>query len=660
MSRKEEIVLGLGLKYIPHYSATSQKIIDSLTSSLNNFQRQLRLQTFFRSPFDIPSPIPKLLNNTWIPPLEKDYPYISLTNLYKSHFNSNLQSLQRMSFNSQLTPLEKFINDTLLQIRQRHEIVILPADKNLGTCVLSRTLYNKLCFDILNDPITYLFITTSTSSPLSPSLISNTTPIFIKEGYARLRILLNQHNVLWRECRKRNYDEYRKIDTPFVPTKRSLTKLATSLLQLERSNELHSTGKFYILLKMHKPTLCGRPIVNCINTMTYHASKYVDKLLQPLLSRLLTISTSSLQTTLLLDAITTIPANAVIFCADVKSLYPSIPIQFGLHAVHTLLQRFNVPDVDFIIALLQWILNHNYLSFENNIYKQISGTAMGTPCAPSYANLVLFFIEEPLLLKHTPLLYQRYLDDIFAIFPCKEIAEQYGYAFNQICPEIQLDAITIGNNGIFLDLNVSLPTTLPSSSKEGHPLTIKLYQKPSNKYLYIPPTSSHHKHITNNFIFNELLRYKLFNSSTEDFLRCKEQFFQRLQARGYNVYFLQRIFNKPMPFRQDMIARKRIEISLQKNPGTNARLKHSPVAILHLPKLKPNIFKHIQQLFSLPFASLQHDYFKQAFPNHTRSLPIIARKLGKNINRLVTFDVSSIRTPRDNMNNVTTEENPNG
>jgi hypothetical protein len=125
---------------------------------------------------------------------------------------------------------------------------------------------------------------------------------------------------------------------------------------------------------------------------------------------------------------------------------------------------------------------------------------------------------------------------------------------------------------------------------------------------------------------------------------------------------LQHIFNKPIPLRQDLLTRKRIELSLKKNPVSNAKLKHSPVAILHLPKLKYYTNKQIQQLFSLPYSILQHDYFKQAFPHHCRSLPLIARKLGKNLFRLVTFDVSSNRTPRDNdatNTSIVTEENPN-
>ncbi len=136
-----------------------------------------------------------------------------------------------------------------------------------------------------------------------------------------------------------------------------------------------------------------------------------------------------------------------------------------------------------------------------------------------------------------------------------------------------------------------------------------------------------------------------------------------MKARGYSDHLLSPIFNKPLPFRTDILQQRRTDIHRKKNPGVNDinNKKHSPVAILHLPKINGRKHhQHIIQLFSLPDSILTHEYFQQAFPNHTRSFPIFARKLGKNINRLVTTDVS-FRTPRDNTptSTIITEENPN-
>ena len=76
-----------------------------------------------------------------------------------------------------------------------------------------------------------------------------------------------------------------------------------------------------------------------------------------------------------------------------------------------------MPDIDFHIELLHWVLVNNFLKFNNDIYLQKYGTAMGTPAAVEYANTVLYFIEHSILDSYKPILYLRYIDDIFAIFP---------------------------------------------------------------------------------------------------------------------------------------------------------------------------------------------------------------------------------------------------
>jgi hypothetical protein len=90
-----------------------------------------------------------------------------------------------------------------------------------------------------------------------------------------------------------------------------------------------------------------------------------------------------------------IPQNGYIVCADVKSLYPSIPIEYGIQAVGYMLrvfQFYSADEISFLIELLNWVLTNNYLEYNNQIYLQISGTAMGTPVAVTYSNLVLCYL----------------------------------------------------------------------------------------------------------------------------------------------------------------------------------------------------------------------------------------------------------------------------
>jgi hypothetical protein len=57
--------------------------------------------------------------------------------------------------------------------------------------------------------------------------------------------------------------------------------------------------------------------------------------------------------------------------------------------------------LNFILDALDIILKRNVFYFNDKFYQQIKGTAMGTKVAPTYATLVLGFLEETLYEKIT-------------------------------------------------------------------------------------------------------------------------------------------------------------------------------------------------------------------------------------------------------------------
>ena len=69
-------------------------------------------------------------------------------------------------------------------------------------------------------------------------------------------------------------------------------------------------------------------------------------------------------------------------------------------------------------------------------------------------------------------------------------------------------------------------------------LDIKTFQKPQNKYLYIPPTSYHDSRVFANLIASELKRYCITCSVVSDFTAIKQLFFERLVQRGYSREFI--------------------------------------------------------------------------------------------------------------------------
>lgn len=77
----------------------------------------------------------------------------------------------------------------------------------------------------------------------------------------------------------------------------------------------------------------------------------------------------------------------------------------------------------FILKLLEFILKHNVFLFDGALLLQVQGVAMGTSCAPFYANLHLggwkreLFSDEELAgyLGHA-LVWLRYIDNICIIW----------------------------------------------------------------------------------------------------------------------------------------------------------------------------------------------------------------------------------------------------
>ena len=74
-------------------------------------------------------------------------------------------------------------------------------------------------------------------------------------------------------------------------------------------------------------------------------------------------------------------------------------------------------NTDDIIALLEFTLSDNYFVYNNGIYKQIHGCAMGSPVSPIVANLCMKVIDELAISTSLvpPKVWKHYVDDSFVI-----------------------------------------------------------------------------------------------------------------------------------------------------------------------------------------------------------------------------------------------------
>lgn len=122
----------------------------------------------------------------------------------------------------------------------------------------------------------------------------------------------------------------------------------------------------------------------------------------------------------------TVTADTYLASLDVESLYTNILHDLGLQAVKYFLSTssiyFRTHD-DLVITLLNFVLTKNDFLFDDKIYHQQRGTAMGTTCAPTFANLFLgwwgkylVFSEDLVSFTSHVTFWGRYIDDILILW----------------------------------------------------------------------------------------------------------------------------------------------------------------------------------------------------------------------------------------------------
>ena len=121
--------------------------------------------------------------------------------------------------------------------------------------------------------------------------------------------------------------------------------------------------------------------------------------------------------------------DEVMVSFDVVSLFTAIPVNKACNYIKKKLEDDNSLssrtklDIDEIVSLLTFVLSNNYFMFNDKIYKQIHGCAMGSPVSPIVANLCMEDIEESAIIALTvpPKVWKRYVDDSFCIIKKDEI-----------------------------------------------------------------------------------------------------------------------------------------------------------------------------------------------------------------------------------------------
>jgi hypothetical protein len=95
-----------------------------------------------------------------------------------------------------------------------------------------------------------------------------------------------------------------------------------------------------------------------------------------------------------------LPPDTLIVTIDVVGLYTNIPHEEVPISIREALQEFSAPEAPpfhLLVKIINHVLENNVFSFDQQVYRQKFGTAMGTPMAPSIANIFMYWLEKNLL-----------------------------------------------------------------------------------------------------------------------------------------------------------------------------------------------------------------------------------------------------------------------
>jgi hypothetical protein len=400
---------------------------------------------------------------------------------------------------------------------------VIYADKNLGPAILERSVYKRRCLeDHLLDTTTY--------KQLTP-----------EEAKTKLDMS--------RQTMKDIITNHRHSLAPHEAT------YFKRVFQLECR-----TPQFYITPKVHKSPWKTRPIVSCVNSTLGYLSKWIDRQLQKvvhLCPGYLKDSTTLLNKLKEMDILT---ATTVMIVADAVSMYTNINTE---HSIHILKEWLDLHQADLpkgfpttmVLAATELVMTFNVFQFDDTFWHQLTGTAMGTPVACTFATIYYAYHEEKCYLKKfhrdyqtattantAPLLlYGRLIDDTIQIWdtallppaiPLHSLTKQIEteMAFGTLTWEVNPPA----RETSFLDLNITIQT-------DGT-ITTRTFIKPMNLHLYIPPESAHSQGVLKSLIFGNVFRYWLQNSNTTDFITTTRDFYGHLLNRGYKTTVLSPIF----------------------------------------------------------------------------------------------------------------------
>lgn len=340
-------------------------------------------------------------------------------------------------------------NEALKRLREREDVIILPADKGKATVILDRAEYQRKLRSLLDD------------GPYRPAQ---------RDPGPKLRRDL-------RSVLVRAVDEGRLTRAEHI-------RLCPTHFQ---------TPHIFGLPKVHKAGLPLRPIVSLRDSVLAPISRVLAAVMKPFVHCDSYIRDSE-------DLVQNLRSRGLtggeFASLDVESLFTNVPVSETLDIFERLLREDSTLrhrtflSVEEILDLSRLVLTTCYFKHFDGFFVQTDGVAMGSSLGPVAANVFMAHFENMALREslhagfYAPSMWLRYVDDVLIYWTHTEVDLLNFVRFlNEVRPSIRFSLERQVDDKLpFLDV-------LICNRQEG--LSFEVYRKPTHTDLYIRRSSAH-------------------------------------------------------------------------------------------------------------------------------------------------------------------------
>ena len=355
-------------------------------------------------------------------------------------FNSQLKSIafrNFYSFKPQVSNYHKKIISCLKELSRDKNVIITKPDKGNGVVLLNKSSYLEKMNTILADTINF--------SKMKEDLYK--TIIKLEDKNNRLVDKLYKNKI---------------IDEPI-------------------SKQLKSSGSrpgiLYGLPKVHKVGVPMRPILSTVGSVSYNMSQWLVPKLSSLCVNEYSVRNSFEFAKEMMDRDDT---GCVMASFDISSLFTNIPIKETSNIILQKLfpqqnSEFDGFDRETFSKVLDNCLTNNVFLFNEELFIQKDGAPMGGCVSPTLANVFLCHHESNWLdgcpVEFKPVLYRRYVDDIFILFRSESHIEPFFQYINTRHTRINFTVEKEKDDSLsFLDVLIK---------KLDNKFTTDIYRKPT-------------------------------------------------------------------------------------------------------------------------------------------------------------------------------------